>query len=88
MITLCREELGTHLRVKTTEKDLLVIRNAEEMFQSRARPIEKARGIDLSRGVAFQIQAVCGLRRATRAYLVDCLLVSLPSAAGRFAPGG
>lgn len=62
MIRLCREELGTHLLVKTSEETLVIVRNAEELFQSRSRPIEEARGMDLSRGVAFHIQAVSGLR--------------------------
>jgi hypothetical protein len=66
MIRLCREELGTHLLVKTTEDEgsLVIIRNAQELLQSRARPIEEARGIDLPRGVAFHIQAVSGLRHS------------------------
>lgn len=62
MIRLCREELGTHLLVKSTEESLVILRNAEEIFESRSRPIEQARGVDLPRGVAFEIQAVSGLR--------------------------
>jgi hypothetical protein len=64
MIRLCREELGTHLLVKTSEESLVLVRNAEEMFESRSRPIEESRGVDLPRGVAFEIQAVSGLRHA------------------------
>jgi len=62
MIRLCREDFGTHLLVKSTEESLVILRNAKELFQSRSRPIEEARGIDLPRGVAFHIQAVSGLR--------------------------
>lgn len=64
MIRLCREELGTHLLVKTSEESLVLLRNAEEIIESRSRPIEETRGVDLLRGVAFEIQAVCGLRHA------------------------
>lgn len=64
MIRLCREELGTHLLVKTSEEGLVIVRNAEELIESRSRPIEETRGVDLLRGVAFEIQAVSGLRHA------------------------
>jgi hypothetical protein len=64
MIRLCREELGTHLLVKTSEESLIIVRNAEEIIESRSRPIEETRGVDLLRGVAFEIQAVSGLRHA------------------------
>ncbi|MGH9782744.1 MAG: hypothetical protein ACRD88_01045 [Terriglobia bacterium] len=62
MIRLCREELSTHLLVKGSEETLVIVRNAEEIIESRSRPIEETRGVDLLRGVAFEIQAVSGLR--------------------------
>ncbi len=77
MIRLCREELGTHLLVKTSEETLVIVRNAEELIESRSRPIEETRGVDLLRGVAFEIQAVSGLRHVDVPYPLKVARVKL-----------
>jgi hypothetical protein len=77
MIRLCREDLGTHLLVKGSEETLVIVRNADEIIESRSRPIEVARGVDLLRGVAFEIQAVSGLRHADASHPLKVARVKL-----------
>lgn len=66
MIELCRTELGTHLLVKTTEEDsLILLRTANfvlEEADESAREVERARGVDDLRGIEYQVEAVSGLR--------------------------
>ena len=64
MLKLCRNELGTHLLVKTTEFDsLLILKDAEALFNAggeMARSIERHRGIDAERGLSYEIWAAPG----------------------------
>jgi hypothetical protein len=64
MLRLCRRELGTHLLVKTTELDnLLILKDAEALFNASgqsAQGIECHRGIDAERGLSFEIWAAAG----------------------------
>jgi len=64
MLKLCRRELGTHLLVKTTELDsLLLLKDAEALFNATgdmARGIERHRGIDAERGLSYEVWAAPG----------------------------
>jgi ribosomal protein S14 len=64
MLKLCRQELRTHLLVKTTELDsLLVLKDAEALFNASgemAHDIERHRGIDAARGISYEIWAASG----------------------------
>lgn len=64
MLRLCREELRTHLLVKTKELDtLLVLRDAEALFKApraAATGIEHHRGIDAERRFSYEIWAASG----------------------------
>lgn len=64
MLKLCRYELGTHLLVKTTELDsLLILKDAEALFNAQgemARSVERHRGIDAVRGLSYEIWAAAG----------------------------
>jgi hypothetical protein len=68
MLTLCRRELGTHLLVKTTELDgLLILQDAEALFNANeqtAQGIEYHRGIDAERGLSYEIWAAPGFEHA------------------------
>jgi hypothetical protein len=64
MLRLCRDELGTHLLVKTTELEtLLVLKDAEVLFNAPgdlAAGIEHHRGIDVERRFSYEIWAASG----------------------------
>lgn len=64
MMRLCREDLGTHLLVKTTELDSLnILKDAEALFtapRSMGREIERKEGSDLVRKLRYQIWAARG----------------------------
>jgi len=64
MLKLCRHELGTHLLVKTTELDsLLILQDAEALFNASgeiAQGIERHRGLDVERGLSYEIWAASG----------------------------
>lgn len=64
MLRLCRKELGTHLLVKTTELEtLLVLKDAEALFNAAEDPIstiEHHRGIDENRGFSYETWAASG----------------------------
>lgn len=64
MLKLCRHELGTHLLVKTTELDsLLILKDAEALLNASgdmAQEIERHRGIDAERGLSYEIWAAPG----------------------------
>lgn len=64
MLRLCREELGTHLLVKTKElATLLVLKDAEALFNAPGDPaagIEHHRGNDDERGLSFEVWAASG----------------------------
>jgi hypothetical protein len=65
MLRLCREDLGTHLLVKTQELDgLLILQDAEALFKApqMSRDVEYAKGIDEARGMAYEIWAAGGFR--------------------------
>ena len=68
MLQLCRHELGTHLLVKTTELDsLLILQDAEALFNASgtmAQGIERHRGIDAERGLSYEIWAAPGFEHA------------------------
>ena len=67
MLKLCRHELGTHLLVKTTELDsLLILKDAEALFNASgemAQGIERHRGIDAERGLSYEIWAAAGFEQ-------------------------
>lgn len=64
MLRLCREELGTHLLVKTTELDSLnVLKDAEAIFQAPkeiGKEVEFRAGTDLVRKLRYEIWAAGG----------------------------
>jgi hypothetical protein len=68
MLKLCRYELGTHLLVKTTELDsLLILKDAEALFNAAAegtQGIERQRGLDAERGLSYEIWAASGFEHA------------------------
>jgi hypothetical protein len=68
MIDLCRTQLGTHLLVKTSEEESLVLLQRAKLFleegQASARPVERVHGVDAERGIDFEIEALSGLRHA------------------------
>lgn len=65
MLRLCRDELRTHLLVKTTELgSLVILRDAESLFNASAemsRGVEHHRGTDAERGFSYEIWAASGL---------------------------
>jgi hypothetical protein len=67
MLRLCREELRTHLLVKTKELDtLLVLKDAEALFNAprdTAPEIEHYRGIDADRRFSYEIWAASGFEQ-------------------------
>lgn len=85
MLNLCRDRLGIHLLVKTTEKDLVIIQNAEGIFSSPApgRPVEHIKDLDLPRGVAYEIHAVEGLRHADSPHPLKVARVRLDRLKGK-----
>ena len=63
MLRLCREELRTHLLVKTTELDSLnILQDAEAIFRAAASAarVERAEGIDEVRKLRYRIWAAQG----------------------------
>lgn len=68
MLKLCRYELGTHLLVKTTELDsLLILKDAEALFTAApegTQGIERHRGLDAERGLSYEIWAASGFEHA------------------------
>lgn len=64
MLRLCRDELGTHLLVKTTELEtLLVLKDAEAIFNAPgdlSPEIEHHRGVDAQRGFSYELWAASG----------------------------
>jgi len=64
MLKLCREELGTHLLVKTKELGSLnILQDAEAVFNAFGKgspEIEHHRGLDLPRGLSYEIWAATG----------------------------
>ncbi|MGH7430120.1 MAG: hypothetical protein ACREJ4_17435, partial [Candidatus Methylomirabilaceae bacterium] len=68
MLKLCRHELGSHLLVKTTELDsLLILKDAEALFNASgdmAEGIERHCGIDAERGLSYEIWAAPGFEHA------------------------
>lgn len=85
MINLCRTRLGIHLLVKTSEKDLVIIQNAEGIFNSTspARPVEHVKDLDLPRGVAYEIHAVDGLRHVDSPHPLKVARVKLDRLKGQ-----
>jgi DDE family transposase len=68
MMRLCREDLGTHLLVKTKELGtLLILQDAEAIFarsDDRAGGVERGEGVDLERGLRFRLWAARGFHHA------------------------
>jgi hypothetical protein len=68
MMRLCREDLGTHLLVKTKELGtLLILQDAEAIFagsDDRAGGVERVEGVDLKRGLRFRLWAARGFHHA------------------------
>lgn len=68
LLTLCRRKLGAHLLVKTDEVSTLsILKDAEAIFQAGgefARDVEKASGVDLERGLAYEVWAASGFHHA------------------------
>lgn len=65
MLRLCREELGTHLLVKTKELETLnILKDAEAIFSSEefARDVEHVSGVDEERGMQYEIWAAAGFQ--------------------------
>lgn len=64
MLRLCRDELGTHLLVKTKELEtLLILKDAEALFNAPGDPaagVEHHGGNDLERGFTYEIWAASG----------------------------
>jgi len=63
-IMQCKEQLGCEALVKTTEKSLSVIQDAEQLFAagSRVEGIEYAEGIDIERGIKYKAIAAGGFQ--------------------------
>ena len=68
MIDLCRTQLGTHLLVKTTEEETLVLLQRAKLFleegDAAAREVERVRGVDAERGIDYEAEALSGLRHS------------------------
>lgn len=68
MINLCRTHLGTHLLVKTTEEDSLILLQRAKLFleegDAAAREVERVRGVDAERGIDYEVEALSGLQHA------------------------
>lgn len=64
MLRLCREDLKTHLLVKTTELDTLsILQDAEALFRAEgefARDVEHAKGTDMERSMEYEVWAAPG----------------------------
>ncbi len=64
MMKLCRQELGTHLLVKTKELDgLLILKDAEALFNASGE-VEHLEGVDLDRNLRFRVWAAGGFHHA------------------------
>ena len=61
-IRQCKEQLGCEALVKTTEKGLSVIQDAEQLFAAAdgLEGIEYAEGIDIERGIRYKVMAAGG----------------------------
>lgn len=68
MLGLCRNELGTHLLVKTKELESLnILKDAEALFAAGGEfeaEVEHRQGTDLGRGLSYQIWAAGGFHHA------------------------
>ena len=68
MMRLCREDLGTHLLVKTKELGtLLILQDAEALFSASgemARGVERMEGVDVERDFRFRLWAARGFHHA------------------------
>lgn len=67
MLRLCRQELGTHLLVKTQELETLnILKDAEAIFSSSecAGDVERVSGTDEERGMRYQVWAAGGFHHA------------------------
>lgn len=68
MMKLCRQELGTHLLVKTEELDtLLVLQDAEALFNGSeewTQDVERLDGVDSERNLRFSLWAARGFHHA------------------------
>lgn len=64
MLRLCRQDLGTHLLVKSKELDtLLILQDAEALFRAGkdfAQDIEHVQGTDVDRGMQYEVWAARG----------------------------
>jgi hypothetical protein len=64
MLRLCREELGTHLLVKTKElASLLILQDAESLFNASSDAVgevERVSGVDAERGLSYEVWAAPG----------------------------
>lgn len=62
----CREELGCHALIKTTDEKLEVVQDAKELFFSSsselAAKLERVSGVDSDRGIRYEITAAAGFR--------------------------
>lgn len=68
MLRLCRQDLQTHLLVKTQELDtLLILQDAEALFRSAetASAVEHVRGTDSGRGMAYELWAAGSFHHGT-----------------------
>jgi len=64
-IMQCKEELGCEALIKTTEKNLSLIQDAEQLFAMAGdgtEGIEEASGLDSERGIKYKVMAVGGLQ--------------------------
>jgi len=63
-IRQCKEELGCESLVKTTEKGLSVVQDAEQLFAAAdgLEGIEYAEGIDIERGIKYKVMAAGGFQ--------------------------
>jgi hypothetical protein len=64
MLKLCRQELGTHLLVKTTElENLNILKDAEAIFNASgemSRGVQRHQGIDAERNLSYEVWAASG----------------------------
>lgn len=64
-IRQCKEELGCEALVKTTEKGLSLIQDAEGLFAlagDGTEGIEQTSGLDVERGIRYKVTAACGFQ--------------------------
>ena len=61
MMRLCGQ-LGIHLLVKTQEEGLLIVKDAEALFNApmMSRDVEHTQGTDVARGMAYEVWAASG----------------------------